>query len=120
PRIHLHYEDNDVSMAKDMVQTSEEIISAARGEVIFKPREVSPETLVIDYNHWVGTMRMGTDPKTSVLNADGQSHDIANLFVGDSSVFSAYPEKNPTLTNIALSWRMSERLASKARKGELA
>ena len=40
-------------------------------------------------------------------------------FVGDASVFSAYPEKNPTLTNIALSWRMSDHLAELARKGEL-
>jgi len=44
---------------------------------------------------------------------------VPNLFIGDSSVFAAYPEKNPTLTNIALSWRMSEHLAEKARKGEL-
>jgi choline dehydrogenase-like flavoprotein len=120
PRIHLHYEENDIAMAKDMVQTSEEIIRAAHGEILYKPRVVSADTLQIDYNHWVGTVRMGTDPKTSVLNPDGQAHDIANLFVGDSSVFSAYPEKNPTLTNIALAWRMSERLAAKARKGELA
>ena len=119
PRIHLHYEDNDIAMAKDMVQTSEEIIRAAHGEITYKPKEVSTDTLAIDYNHWVGTMRMGTDPKTSVLNADGQSHDISNLFVGDSSVFSAYPEKNPTLTNIALAWRMSEGLV-KAQRGELA
>jgi choline dehydrogenase-like flavoprotein len=120
PRIHLHYEENDIAMAKDMVQTSEEIIGAAHGVVLSMPREVSAETLQIDYNHWVGTMRMGKDPKTSVLNEDGQSHDITNLFVGDSSVFSVYPEKNPTLTNIALAWRMSERLATKAQKGELA
>jgi choline dehydrogenase-like flavoprotein len=119
PRIHLHYEENDIAMAKDMVQTSEEIIEAARGTTIHKPKEVTAETLEIDYNHWVGTMRMGNDPKTSVLNADGQSHDIPNLFVGDSSVFSTYPEKNPTLTNIALAWRMSERLAAKAKQGEL-
>ncbi len=120
PRVHLHYEANDVAMAKDMVQTSEEIIRAAHGEVIYRPKEISAESLQIDYNHWVGTVRMGADPKTSVVNADGQAHDIANLFVGDSSVFSAYPEKNPTLTNIALSWRMSERLAAKAKTGELA
>jgi choline dehydrogenase-like flavoprotein len=119
PRIHLHYEDNDVAMAQDMVETSEEIVRAAHGEILSSPRKVSAETLQIDYNHWVGTVRMGTDPKTSVLNADGQSHDIPNLFVGDSSVFSAYPEKNPTLTNIALAWRMSERLADKAKRGDL-
>jgi len=108
-----------VAMAQDMVETSEEIVRAAHGEVLSSPRKVSAETLQIDYNHWVGTVRMGTDPKTSVLNADGQSHDIPNLFVGDSSVFSAYPEKNPTLTNITLAWRMSERLADKAKRGEL-
>jgi choline dehydrogenase-like flavoprotein len=119
PRVHLHYEDNDVAMAKDMVQTSEEIIRAANGEVLSKPATVSPDRLQIDYNHWVGTVRMGNDPKTSVVNANGQSHDIPNLFVGDSSVFSAYPEKNPTLTNIAVAWRMSELLAHKAKRGEL-
>ncbi len=119
PRVHLHYEANDIAMAQDMVQTSEEIIAAAHGEVISRPEEISAKSLQIDYNHWVGTVRMGADPKTSVVNADGQTHDIANLFVGDSSVFSTYPEKNPTLTNIALSWRMSERLAAKARTGEL-
>jgi choline dehydrogenase-like flavoprotein len=54
-----------------------------------------------------------------VLNADCQSHDIPNLFVGDASVFAAYAEKNPTLTNIALSWRMSDRLIETFRRGEL-
>lgn len=120
PRIHLHYEENDIAMAKDMVQTSVDIIAAAHGEIQYKPKEVSPETLQIDYNHWVGTVRMGTDPRSSVLNVDGQAHDIKNLFVGDSSVFSAYPEKNPTLTNVALAWRMSDLLAEKAKRGELA
>lgn len=119
PRVHLHYEENDLAMAKDMVQTSEEIIHAANGEVLAKPKIVSADSLQIDYNHWVGTVQMGNDRRKSVLNADGQAHDIPNLFVGDSSVFSAYPEKNPTLTNIALAWRMSERLAEKAKRGEL-
>ena len=119
PRIHLHYDDNDIAMADDMIQTCEEIIRATGGEVYSTPGKATREKLQIDYNHWVGTVRMGKDPKTSVLNADGQSHDIANLFVGDASVFSAYPEKNPTLTNIALSWRMSERLAEKAKRGEI-
>jgi len=44
---------------------------------------------------------------------------VANLFIGDGSVFPAYPEKNPTLTNVALAWRMAEKLAARARRGEL-
>ena len=62
---------------------------------------------------------MGTNAKTSVVNTSCQSHDIPNLFVGDASVFPAYPEKNPTLTNIALSWRMSEGLVEKFKRNEL-
>jgi choline dehydrogenase-like flavoprotein len=120
PRVHLKYGPNDIAMAKDMVETCVEIIEAAGGEVYSRPARITAHELGIDSNHWVGTMRMGTDPKRSVLNTFGQSHDIPNLFVGDSSVFSAYPEKNPTLTNIALSWRMSDHLAEMAKKGELA
>jgi len=119
PRIHLHYEDSDIAMANDMIRTSEEVIRSAGGEVLSTPGQATSANLVIDYNHWVGTTRMGKDPKTSVVTTEGQSHDIPNLFIGDASVFAAYPEKNPTLTNVALSWRTAERLAKKARSGEL-
>ena len=102
-----------------MIQTCEEIIRTAGGEVFSTPGHVNSGKLQIDYNHWVGTVRMGPDPKSSVLNTACQSHDITNLFVGDASVFAAYPEKNPTLTNIALSWRMSEHLIEKFRRGDL-
>lgn len=119
PRIHLHYEQNEIAMARDMVQLSEELIQAAGGEVYSKPKEITSATLQLDYNHWVGGTRMGSDPRTSVVNPDSQSHDIPNLFIGDASVFAAYPEKNPTLTNIALSWRMSDRLVQKLRRGEI-
>lgn len=120
PRIHLHYSDSDVAMANDMVRTCHEVIGGAGGRVLSSPpAKVTAENLQIDYNHWVGTVAMGKDPKTSVLNGHGQSHDVANLFVGDSSVFGVNPEKNPTLTNITLSWRMCDRLVEKFRRGEL-
>lgn len=119
PKIHLHFEDNDLAMAKDCQQTCEEILSAAGAKLLSKPGDITPEKLVIDSNHWVGTARMGTDRRTSVVNPFGQSHDVKNLFVGDPSVFPAYPEKNPTLTNIALGWRMAENLAELLRKGDL-
>ncbi len=117
-RVHLHYEASDLAMARDMVETSEEIIRAGGGEVISRPAAITAAELVIDSNHWVGTARMGRDPKTSVVDLDGRCHEIPNLFLGDASVFPAYPEKNPTLTNVALSWRMSERLVERFRRGE--
>ncbi len=118
PRIHLRYDDSDIAMAKDMVETCQEIIRAAGGTVYSTPGFVTRETLVIDSNHWVGTCRMGRDPKTSVANTDHRLHDVPNLYLSDASVFPAYPEKNPTLTNTALNWRMAERLADSLRRGE--
>jgi choline dehydrogenase-like flavoprotein len=118
-RLHLHYEPSDVAMAQDCVATCEEVIRAGGGEVVSSFSRVTADDLVIDGNHWVGSTRMGGDAKTSVVNSLCQSHEILNLFIGDASVFTTYPEKNPTLTNIALSWRMSERLAEKFRRGEI-
>ena len=46
-------------------------------------------------------------------------NDLPNLFVADASVFPAYPEKNPTLTNIALSWRTADGIADRFRRNEL-
>ncbi|HEY6990991.1 MAG TPA: GMC family oxidoreductase [Bryobacteraceae bacterium] len=118
-RVHLHYEDSDLAMAQDCNDRCTEIIEAAGGKVVSAPGKVRVEDLVIDLNHWVGTVRMGDDPRTAPLDRWGRSHEIPNLFVGDASVFADYPEKNPTLTNITLSWRMSEHLAELARRGEL-
>ncbi len=119
PRIHLHYDDSDVAMARDMVEKCEEIIRAGEGEVIETPGTVGVADLVIDLNHWVGTTRMGPDPALSVVDTDGRAHDFPNLYVADASVFPAYPEKNPTLTNIALSWRTADGIVERFRRNEL-
>lgn len=55
--------------------------------------------------HLMGTIRMGTDPATSVVDRDGRAHDAANLFVVGSSVFPTVGTANPTLTLAALALR---------------
>jgi len=67
----------------------------------------------------VGTVRMGSDPRTSVLNAFCQAHEVKNLFVVDGSCFSTFPEKNPTLTIMALAVRAARYMTSEAKKGTL-
>ena len=69
--------------------------------------------------HELGTVRMGNERKTSVLNRNCQAHDVKNLFVADAAPFVTNPDKNPTLTIMALSWRTSEFLLDQAKKGEL-
>jgi choline dehydrogenase-like flavoprotein len=62
---------------------------------------------------------MGSDPKTSALNGYCQAHDVPNLFVTDGACLGSNPDKNPTLTIIALSWRASEYLLDQAKKANL-
>jgi choline dehydrogenase-like flavoprotein len=69
--------------------------------------------------HELGTARMGSSPKTSVLNKYCQAHDVKNLFVTDGAGFVSNADKNPTLTILALSWRASEYLLEQARQGSL-
>jgi choline dehydrogenase-like flavoprotein len=53
-------------------------------------------------NHIMGTCRMGTDPKQSVVTPECQSHDHRNLFIIGSSVFPTAGTANPTLTALAV------------------
>ena len=69
--------------------------------------------------HEVGAVRMGDDPRESVLNGYCQSHDIDNLFVCDAGSFVSNPDKNPTLTINALAWRASEYLANEMQRRNL-
>jgi choline dehydrogenase-like flavoprotein len=66
--------------------------------------------------HEVGTIRMGDDPKKSVLNKYGQAHECKNLFVVDGGSFVSQADKNPTWTILALSWRTSEYIIQELKK----
>jgi choline dehydrogenase-like flavoprotein len=69
--------------------------------------------------HEVGTVRMGKDPKTSALNGYCQAHDVKNLFVTDGGAFVTNPDKNPTPTIMALSWRASDYLLDQSKRMSL-
>jgi len=64
--------------------------------------------------HIMGTMRMGRDPASSVLDADGQAHFVEGLYGGDSSVLpNGLGGPNPTLTAQALAARTADRIAER-------
>ncbi|HEY4171413.1 MAG TPA: GMC family oxidoreductase, partial [Rhodopila sp.] len=66
--------------------------------------------------HLLGTARMGTDPKRSVVNEWGRTHDVKNLFIFDGSIFVSSGGVNPTSTIQALALyiadQMKQRLAT--------
>jgi choline dehydrogenase-like flavoprotein len=56
--------------------------------------------------HLMGTCRMGTDPRQSVIDSELRAHDHPNLFLGGSGAFPTGAASNPTLTIAALALRM--------------
>lgn len=60
------------------------------------------------HHHLMGMTMMGSDPKTSVVDAQCRAHDHKNLFVISSSVFPTGGCANPTLTIAALSLRAAD------------
>lgn len=55
--------------------------------------------------HEMGTARMGKDPKTSVLNAHNQLHNVPNVYVTDGACMTSSSCQNPSLTYMALTAR---------------
>jgi choline dehydrogenase-like flavoprotein len=108
----LVWNENDMNLFKDMTKWAQAILESA-GANIFAVAK-GPTT-----NHELGGARMGVDPKTSVLNAYCQSHDVKNLFVVDGSAFPSASEKNPTHTIMALAARTADHITERLRKGEM-
>jgi choline dehydrogenase-like flavoprotein len=60
--------------------------------------------------HQAGTCRFGTDPTTSVLDANCKAHELDNLYVVDTSFFPSIGAVNPALTALANALRVGDHL----------
>ncbi|NNE11596.1 MAG: GMC family oxidoreductase [Ilumatobacter sp.] len=69
--------------------------------------------------HYAGTVRMHDDPEFGVLDRWNRMHDVPNVAVVDPSCFPTGPEKNPTLTAMAIAARAADRLADDLTTGSL-
>ncbi|MXM65297.1 dehydrogenase [Streptomyces sp. HUCO-GS316] len=65
--------------------------------------------------HQAGTVRFGTDPRSSALDIDCKAHDLDNLYVVDTSFFPSIGAVNPSLTAIANALRVGDHLAERIR-----
>ncbi len=63
--------------------------------------------------HQMGSARMGTDPATSVAQPTGELHDVAGVWIGDTSAFPTPSGANPMLTCMALAHRTAEQISGK-------
>jgi len=115
-KIHHPLEANDRAMFKYIKQTYDELFTAAKAVDVRLPKDPDVAGHSI---HEMGTVHMGSDTKTSVLNQFNQSWDVKNLFVMDAAAFASGTHKNPTLTIMALSMRSSDYMLEEMKRGNL-
>ena len=112
-RIHMKYGENEFALVKDMAESAAEMLEAAGAKYVQPHMRPSNPGWAI---HEVGIARMGDNPRSSVLNAFQQAHDIKNLFVMDGAGFVSSACQNPTLTIMALAVRSCDYLLDEMKK----
>ena len=115
-RISMAHGKNEAALMRDAGITAAEMLESAGAKNIRLTTGVEMPGMAI---HEVGTARMGTDRKKSVLNSFCQSHDVANLLVTDGSCFVSSACQNPTLTMMAITVRACDHLIERFRRNEI-
>ena len=120
-RFHWQWSEHETRQAAHMQRTFGDIIAAMGGHTKSPIQSdgalaISPGGSII---HEVGGTIMGADPRSSVTNKDSRTWDVPNLYVADGGVFASNADKNPTLTIMALAWRLSDHILQRMRHREL-
>ena len=121
-RFHWQWTEHELNMVRHMDRTFRSLIDTMGGRVTgpnFPANGAQAISAGGEIIHEAGTVRMGDDPKTSVLNKWSQAHETPNLFVADAAPFNGNPDKNVTLTIVANAWRAAEHLAEEMKKGNI-
>jgi choline dehydrogenase-like flavoprotein len=95
-----------------MLPGLEEVTTVAQARAIRDGRWRAAELKLSAY-HPMGTCRMGVDPRSSVVDADGQTHDVPGLWILDASVLPSSTVVNPQVTIMAMAMRGARRLAAR-------
>jgi choline dehydrogenase-like flavoprotein len=115
-RMNVSYDENDEKMTADFIQQFTEMYEKAGFTNIKTTDSKAAPGLDI---HEMGGVRMGNDPKTSLLNKWNQLHACKNVFVTDGACMTSTSTQNPSLTYMAFSARAADYAVEQMKKGEL-
>jgi len=110
------YGDNEEKMLKDFFVQSSEILEKAGCKNIVQHDSKQAPGLDI---HEMGGVRMGRDPKTSLLNKWNQFHNCPNVFVTDGACMPSTGNQSPSILYMAFAARAANHAASELKKGNL-
>ena len=114
--INVDYDDNDEKMIKDFYeQFTEMYTKAGFVDIEINDNKRRPGNDI----HEMGGVRMGKDPKTSLLNSWNQMHLCKNVFVTDGSCMTSTSTQNPSLTFMAITARASNYAIKEIIKGNI-
>ena len=112
--IDVDYDGNDEKMIQDFYEQFSEMYEKS-GFVNIKTNDNGrrPGNDI----HEMGGVRMGKNPKTSLLNAWNQMHECKNVFVTDGACMTSTSTQNPSLTFMAISARAANYAIQQMKKG---
>ncbi len=109
PKIHYQVDDYTLDALAQATAMHNEIFDR------MKATQVQHHPEFQGAGHLMGTCRIGTDPRSSVTDSYGHSHDHKNLFIMGAGAFPTSSTANPTLTIVALTLRMIPKIADSVR-----
>lgn len=112
-KINVSYDDNDEKMVKDYLEQMTEMFEKAGFTNIQTRDDNRAPGLDI---HEMGGVRMGRDPKTSLLNGNHQLHSVPNVYVTDGSSMTSTSTQNPSLTYMAFAARAAHHAVKESKK----
>ena len=115
-KINISYDDNDEKMIKDFFEQMTEMYTKA-GFTDIKTGD-SHQAPGLDI-HEMGGVRMGKDPRTSLLNEWHQLHACKNVFVTDGASMTSTSTQNPSLSYMAFTARAVDHAVKELKKGTL-
>lgn len=104
-RVHHHYTPRDLARRHALIGEARKLLAEA-GAFATIWRAIDT------FAHALGTVRMGNDPVTSALDADGRFRGFDNLYVTDGSALPTSAAVNPSLTIAANALRIADRIVS--------
>ncbi len=110
------FKENEMKMRKDMKNDGAEMLEMAGLKNVETFDMGAFPGMGI---HEMGTVRMGKDPKTSVLNGFNQMHDVKNVFVSDGSFMVSSGCQNPSLSYMAFTARACDYAVKEMKKGNI-
>jgi choline dehydrogenase-like flavoprotein len=102
PRVVYRASENTLKLLTHGAESARRVLEAAGAKRVLDSGRVG------NFAHYMGTARMGADPRTSVVDAWNQAHDVPNLFIVDGSSFTTSAGVNPTSTIGALAIRAAD------------